>query len=236
MTHYTDIGFFDINSVADVDALYNKIHKTQQAMIWDVISDVDKTKHLYMFKIGEIRFFAKLDVEKGFICSLSLAHNNENITKMDIVNIFPPAEDCADFPTLVLEKDGIPFWFECPNVEIFNMDEKDCDVKIASFAQMAKIRDKNETETEFSDELYHPSSNDPTVAIMSGEIKSIKKETNLITGNNYYALDIDCLDVHIKVLLDVNAVEESELQVGKIIYGEFWNTAILVADNHPDYF
>ena len=60
------------------------------------------------------------------ILELGLAHNNENIVKMDIIDV--DYSNKKGFPILQLEKDGIPFWFECPNVEIFNMEnEKECE-------------------------------------------------------------------------------------------------------------
>ena len=57
-----------------------------------------------------------------------------------------------------------------------------------------------------------------------------------MTNNSYYAIDVECLGLKIKALVDVTLINEKDIIIGDILSGEFWNCAILVADNHPDYF
>lgn len=241
MSHYTDIGF-NVKNNQEVVALFNKINsnKNYPPMIWDI--NIQENIILTMKKLGEIRYFSKLDNKKNKITEIGLSHNNENITKMRIINI--NYDNKEGFPILQLEKDGIPFWFECPNVEIFNMEnEKECDVKLSSFANNVKIKkaneEKNIQEEKFSlaNECYISDWNgDPSVALIQGIIKGYKLEKNVLTNKLYYAIDIECLGLNMKMLVDKTLLNKKEIIIGDILCGEFWNTAILVADNHPDYF
>jgi len=245
MSHYSDIGF-KIDSNKDVVDLFNQINsnKNYPQMVWDIPSAKKDNIILTLQKLGEIRYFSKLNNKNDEILEIGLSHNNENIEKMGIIDINYNKDG---FPILQLEKDGIPFWFECPNVEIFNMKgEKECDVKIVSFANNVQIKntknktDKTEKEKlQFADEAYMSSimlQGDPATAFISGIIKNYKKEKNVITNNNYYAIDVECLGLNIKMLVDITLLNEKDIVLGNVICGEFWNTAILVADNHPDYF
>ena len=67
-------------------------------------------------------------------------------------------------------------------------------------------------------------------------LKVIAWKKNAITNDNYYAIDVECLGVNIKMLVDITLLDEKDIVSENVIYGEFWNTAILVVDNHPDYF
>lgn len=242
MSYYTDIGF-EANSNKDVIDLFNKIYsnKNYPLMVWD-IQDAKENVVLTMQKLGEIRYFSKLKDDNNEILEIGLAHNNENIEKMDIIDV--DYSNKKGFPILQLEKDGIHFWFECPNVEIFNMEnEKECEVKISSFANNVKIKKKGEVQTieentfSLENECYIPDWNDDkTIALIQGIITNYKLEKNVITNNNYYAIDIDCLGLKIKALVDVTLINEKDIIIGDVLSGEFWNCAILVADNHPDYF
>ena len=67
-------------------------------------------------------------------------------------------------------------------------------------------------------------------------IIDFKKETNILTGNEYYTINIDCLGLYFNVLVDPSMINYDDLEVGKVARGVFFNTVLLVADNHPDYF
>ena len=246
MSHYTDIGF-KINSNKDVIDIFNQIisNKNYPQQVWRVSSTEKDDIVLTMQKVGEIRYFAKLDNKKKSVLEIGLLHNNENISKMEIVDINYNIEN--GFPIVQLEKDGIPFWFESPNAELYDMkDETECDVKIASFANYVKIKKSQDEieasedgEFQFADESYMSSmmfQGDPATAFVSGIIKSYNKEKNIITNNNYYAIDVECLGLNIKMLVDISLLDEREIVSGNVIFGEFWNTAILVGDKHPDCF
>lgn len=243
MSHYSDIGF-RIKTNEELINLFNKIktNKEYPPMIWDLEMSEEKEVILAMHKLGDIRYFAKLDNKNSQIIELSMGHYNENVTKMDILHINYEVE--SGFPILQLEKNDIPFWFECPNVEVFNMEgEKDCEIRISSFANKVFIKKPEEKVNlpgfrfSLADESYIADwQNDPSIALMSGIIKNFKIEKNILTNEPYYAIDVDCLGLKIKMLVDVNYLKEEEIVAGNVIFGDFWNVAILVADNHPDYF
>lgn len=243
MSHYTDIGF-KINSNKDVIDIFNQIisNKNYPQQVWSVSSTEKDNIVLTMQNVGNICYFAKLDNKKKSILEIGLSHNNENISKMEIVDV--NYNNKNGFPIVQLEKDGIPFWFECPNVELYDMKaETECDVKIASFANNVKIKksqDKIENsedgEFQFADESYMSSmmfQGDPATAFVSGIIKSYMKEKNVITNMDYYAIDVECLGLNIKMLVDISLLDEREIVSGNVIFGEFWNTVILVGDKHP---
>lgn len=243
MSHYSDIGF-KIETNEELIELFNKIktNKEYPPMIWDIEMSEEKEVILAMHKLGDIRYFAKLDNKNSEVIELSLGHHNENVTKMDILHI--NYEVSSGFPILQLEKNDIPFWFECPNVEVFNMEgEKDCEIRISSFANRVFIKKPDEkvmlgdSKYSFADESYIADwQHDPSNAFVSGVIKSYKKENNVISSESYYAIDVECLGLNIKMLVDTNYIKEEDIIAGNVIYGDFWNVAILVADNHPEYF
>lgn len=245
MSHYTDIGF-KIDNNDDIVDLFNQINtnKNYNQMVWDIQSPKDEGIILTLNKLGEIRYFSKLDKKNDEILDIGLAHNNENISKLGIIDV---NYDNEGFPILKLEKDEIPFWFECPNVEIFDMEnEKECDVKIACFANNVQVKKPNEKTKGFEDQKFQFADQaymskimlqgDPATAYVSGVIKDYKVEKNIVSNNNYYAINAECLGLNIKMLVDIDLLDEKDLIPGNVICGEFWNTAILVADNHPDYF
>lgn len=245
MKHYSNIGF-DINNQKDEEDLFNDIYEDSDypKLVWDVKNTDNKNILLSMQSIGEIRYFAKIDDDTHEIMALTTTHNNNNITKMNILGIY---HNENTFPILQLEIEGYgtAFWFECPNEEIFDMDnEKGCDVKICSYPYSVSIEKPKESNTtamtNLSNECYFvdtwDESYNPCKAIIRGVIKGYTVEKNIVTNKNYYAIDIECLGLHIKVLASTDLINENDIVIGDILAGKFWNTAILVADNHPEYF
>ena len=101
------------------------------------------------------------------------------------------------------------------------------------------VRDakKINKELKMANESYISYFNDDiTTGWLSGIIKDFALLENPITHNKYYAIDIVSMGLKIKLVVDPKLIENKELKKGKVICGEFWNTGILVADNHPDYF
>jgi len=241
MNHYSDIGF-EVKNFEDVDKIVDDFfdQKYAKMMDWD-IKNSEPQQNLLMQKIGKIRLFAKVDSNRKSILAFSFSHDNERISDVKVVKLNDGGKT-NDFKTVCIEKDGIPFWFATPNAEIFFLDDKSDKIKISSFANYVEIKDiqeiKNSSEPQFAPESYVSKffENDYTTGFVSGIIKGWTREKNLITGKKYYAIDADCMGLYFKMLVDINMVKKSQLRVGKIICGEFWNTAILVANNHPDYF
>ena len=71
---------------------------------------------------------------------------------------------------------------------------------------------------------------------VSGIIQDYTLSKNPITNKNFYEIDVTCLELMIKLLVDPKLIDSKMLAKGKVISGEFWNTGILVAENHTDYF
>ena len=255
MSHYSDIGF-KINKANEVVDLFNRINSDESIKrgSWDL--DAEGNLEYMMYYFGEIRYSAELDTVNNQISRIGLGHNNERISKAIYGSKIKVSEESGDFDTLVIEKDGIPFWFSCPNMGIFHIKEdehEDLDLKIASFANSIEIIDAKEEKKffvdqddsdvikeekiEFANESYISDfQNDPCTGFVSGIIKGFKLETNPLTGETYYAIDIDCLGLYFKLLVDINLIEYEEIKVGRVARGVFFNTVLLVADNHPDYF
>jgi hypothetical protein len=255
MSHYSDIGF-KLTKNEDVIELFNRINKDESIKrgSWDLNGSDDTIYVMYYF--GEIRYSVELDNVNNYINRIGLGHNNERISKAIYNGKIKVGEDTGEFDTLVIKKDGIPFWFSCPNMGIFHIKEdehEDLDLKIASFANYLEIIDPVEEETKVIDEIQEEVrqgkpidfanesyisnfENDPCEGFVSGIIQGFKLETNPLTGETYYAIDIDCLGLYFKLLVDVNLIEYQEIKVGRVARGVFFNTALLVADNHPDYF
>ena len=265
MSHYSDIGF-NIKNKKSWDKIFKKIVSNNDFMQWNIFEGKGKDDPvLEMRKFDSIRYFIK--VGKDGVENLAPAHDNERISDADIV--YSTTEKYSDtdffrvemirqnedFPTVKVIKDGIPFWFCCPNCEIFYDDTTDGSkdsLKICSFANYVKVKPQNNAEPmtldelnakrkrgelEFADECYIASFNgDKSIAFVSGIIKDAKILKNPLTKKKYYAVDVDCLGLYFKMLIDPKMIKFKKLQVGKVLFGEFWNVAIMVAFNHPDYF
>lgn len=268
MSHYSDIGF-KFKNIEKLKKSINKIltDKKLPFMVWKIDDGLgENNPELHMKSLGEIRYFCK--VGKDGIENLCPAHNNERISDADIV--YSTTEKYSntdffrvemirhneDFPTIKVIKDDIPFWFCCPNCEIFYDDTTDNSkdsLKICSFANYVQVKEATEIgkpmsleelnqkrrsgELGFADESYMASFNgNKSIAFVSGIIRDAKICKNSLTKKKYYAVDVDCLGLYFKMLIDPKMIKFKKLQVGKVLFGEFWNVAIMVAFNHPDYF
>jgi hypothetical protein len=255
MSHYTDIGF-KVDDAKGVMDLFNEINSNEDIKrgTWDL--DEEGNLVYVMYYIGNVRYNVELDLQNDQVNRICLGHDNERICKAMYGRKIKVNEDTGDFDTLVVDKDDIPFWFSCPNMPIFHIKQdepEELDMKIASFANVIEIIDKQEEKKffvdqdpieekkdrklEFANECYISNfENDPCEAFVSGVIHSFKKETNILTGNEYYTINIDCLGLYFNVLVDPSMINYDDLEVGKVARGVFFNTVLLVADNHPDYF
>ena len=268
MSHYSDIGF-KFKNVEKLKKNISKIlsDKKLPSMFWNIDDGLgEDNPELHMKTIGDIRYFCK--VGKNGIEYLCPAHNNERISNADIVystteknsetgffkvEMFRQKED---FPTVKVIKNDIPFWFCCPNCEIFYDDTTDNSkdsLKICSFANYVQVKDPTEIgkplsldelnqkrrsgELGFADESYIASfGEDKSIGFVSGIIRKAEILKNQWTKKKYYAVNVDCVGLYFKMLIDPQLIKFKELQVGKVLFGEFWNVAIMVAFNHPDYF
>lgn len=239
MSHYSDIGF-EMNNREDEKTLIKDFmsQKYAESMVWD-IKDTSPQQSLMMQKIGKLRLFAKVD-DKNLL-SFSFSHDNERVSDARVVSL--DDDNLDGFKIVCVEKDDVPFWFHSPNADIFFFDDKGDDkLKIASFANSVQIKSIEDIGKagvrDFAAESYVSNffNNDYTTGWVSGIIQGWTKEKNPITGKKYFAVDADCMGLHFKMLVDEHMIDKRELKVGKVICGEFWNTAILVAYNHPDYF
>ena len=229
MSHYSDIGF-EIENSKDIIKLFNNIISNQNIDRLEYFINDDIT--LTIFNIRDIRYIAKINNKTHQILSLSLGHDNLNVSEVEFVEIIN--NETFKFSNIMVEKEGIPFWFSCANTEVCELKQNDnIEIKIASFAESIKIKDcdENSLNTEkfaMADESYISNfEGNQSCAFVSGIIKDYKLEKNFLTYNSYYTIDFDCLGLHFKALVDEKAINKEDLQVGKIICGNFWNTALI---------
>ncbi len=245
MSHYSDIGF-DIKDNKDIDNLIDMFFNSKEklgvdVMVWEIENNPNNL--LGQLKYGDLRFFIKGDLENGKIDDFFVGHDNKNITNVEVEIEENPIKKNEKnyFPIFNFYKDDIPFWVACFNADIFFFyDDNTSEVKLVSFANhIMDVRDakKINKELKMANESYISYFNDDiTTGWLSGIIKDFALLENPITHNKYYAIDIVSMGLKIKLVVDPKLIENKELKKGKVICGEFWNTGILVADNHPDYF
>ena len=229
MSHYSDIGF-EIENSKDVIKLFNNIISNQNINRLEYFLNDDII--LTIFNIRDIRYIAKLNNKTHQIISLSLVHDNLNVSEVEFVEIIN--NETFEFNNIMIEKEGIPFWFSCANAEVFELKQNNnIEIKIASFAESIKIKDSeedslNSEKFEMADESYISNfEGNQSYAFVSGIIKDYKLEKNPFTYYSYYTIDFDCLGLHFKALVDEKEINKEDLQVGKIICGNFWNTALI---------
>lgn len=256
MSHYTDIGF-DVKKPKDVQKIIDMFFNSKfleknknicSAMSWNIASNPDCI--LQLFKLENLRAFFKMNTKEGNIEDFFVGYENKNISKITT------SKNCIkrvgnQFPILNFTSDeDIPFWVSCYNADIFNFDkdEEEGKIKLVSYANFIKeIKNKDEYKNQpaeenlrkhqMADESYISNfTNDITTGFVSGIIQDYTLSKNPITNKNFYEIDITCLGLMIKLLVDPKLIDSKMLEKGKVISGEFWNTGILVADNHPDYF
>ena len=84
MSHYSDIGF-EVKSIDDVNKIINYAlssefdinNKTYKRKIWKIQNEESKT--LQLFKIDNLKFFAKGDLENKKLDDFFVTHKNQNI-------------------------------------------------------------------------------------------------------------------------------------------------------------
>lgn len=245
MNHYSDIGF-EIFKPQDTLNIFNLIHLNEEIERTEYNIPNSNGIVYCIYKLGEIRYSAKLNYNTHQIRAIGLGHNNEKITNAKYIKTIKGNSRALNFDNIMIEKDEIPFWFCCPNIEIINIEKyQDIKLRIASFADTIEIKDlpKNNKafnnseelreyilthDLEMAEESYIANfKGDQSYAFVSGIIKDFKLEKNLFTEKDYYTIDFDCLGLYFKALVDSKAINKDDLQVGKVICGNFWNTALL---------
>lgn len=254
----------DVQKIVDMFCNTNFLERNKEissVMSWD-IQDNPNSK-LQLFKFKDLRVFSKINLQENTLTDFFVGHENQNISKVSINKNPIKKTDDNGFPTLnFLSSEEIPFWVTCFNADIFCLDEeKDMiDIKLVSYANYIKeIKESSKIEKKLENSDKIDSNNvisaiqqkgykmanesyisyfwdDITTSSLSGVIQDFKLLENPISNNKYYAIDIVCLGLKIKLLVDPKIFDSTLLEKGKVICGEFWSTGILVADNHPDYF
>ncbi len=259
MSHYSDIGF-EVKSIGDVNKIINYAlssefdinNKTYKRKIWKIQNEESKT--LQLFKIDNLKFFAKGDLENKKLDDFFVTHKNQNLSIIKIHKNSCKKNERNGFPILnFYNQDDIPFWVTCFNAEIFciNNDES-CEIELVSFANhIEELKDaedinatniynltlsnKNNIFNGMADESYIANfEKDISTSWLSGIIQDFVLLENPITHNKYYSIDIICLKLYIRLLVDPKLIQNKELKKGKIICGEFWNTGVLVNPNEEE--
>ena len=232
MSHYSDIGF-ELFNPQDSLNIFNLIHSNEKIERTEYNIPNSKGIVYALYKFGEIRYSAKLNYNTHQIRAIALGHNNENASECKYIKTIKGNSSALDFDTIMVEKDGIPFWFCCPNIEIDNVEKyQDISLRIASFADTIEIKDlpKNDRtfnnpeelreyisthNLEMAEESYIANfESEPSYAFVSGIITNFKLEKNIFTEKEYYSIDFDCLGLHFKALVDTKLINEKDLQIG----------------------
>lgn len=253
----------DIQRIVDTFCNPNFLERnkeTSSAMSWNIQDNSNSVLQLFKFK--DLRAFSKINLKEGGIDDFFVGHDNQNISKVSVEKNPIKKTDVKGFPTLnFLSAEEIPFWVTCFNADIFWFDKEDtADIKLVSYANyIEEIKESSKPEKSLDSGSKIDSNNvisaiqqmgykmadesyiscfydDITTSWLSGVIQDFKLLENPISNNKYYAIDIVCLGLKIKLLVDPKIFDSTLLAKGKVICGAFWNTGILVADNHPDYF
>ncbi|MBO5394356.1 MAG: hypothetical protein J6A28_00430 [Clostridia bacterium] len=249
MSHFSDVGF-KVGGREDVVKLFNAIHSNAKLpkTVWEF--DEHGTQYVIHY-IDDIRYISLVNYNKSQIQKVSLGHFNERLSRVNVITRLKDKEGSSDFDTLQVEKDGIPFWFSCGNVDIFNFKEgEELDIRIASFAHYVEVKNANmpignkdleeiqsQEHIQMADESYYSYwKDDQSMGFVSGIINNVKIKKNPLTKKHYYAVDVQCLGLNFAMLIDENLIKKNQLRPGKVLCGEFWNTALLVDEDNPERF
>lgn len=235
MSHYSDIGFA-ISSREEFNKLIEDLSTNKYS---NPIIHNKKNLQIREHQIGDIRYFF-LYQKKWFLKlvgkDLTFSYNNPNISKTKLLSVSNGNNDTFNNIFVSSENDG-QFCFACPNLATKKI-KKDSTVNlsIACFANQIELISKEEYENEstkdelsLADESYLSNvEKDPTTAWLSGYVVDFKKETNPLTNESFFVIDISCLSLNFRLLVDKNFIDEAKLQIGNIARGTFWCTALIV--------
>lgn len=235
INHYSDVGFIvkpgeTLNLRAQFESM---VHDFEQVTVQDPTFGECDYK---VYKLGDIRYCVQNIKNNNRCVFLSLGHENKNISIFDEkLMAYAPEKPGFDFPTIKVTKDSLTFWFSCLNLYAANLDKTGpIKLKISAFANFLQVRDamseeqKASKDLKFADECYIMRNSKGTTSFVSGIITEVNLKINEFTRDRYWAIDIDCLGTHIRVLADYRLVKSTELKVGRVLCGEMWNTAFLV--------
>ena len=238
MSHFSDIGFGKFEDKSYYQAHYfnfmNEILDGNYGV--PEIKKAGENNSLHIYSLGGISYVYLIDDEKDEIIDFEIGYKNEIIAVgRGLCRAF--TTNGTAFCNVQIEVDGIPFCFACLNAPIFDIEDDDNDDEIefsvASFAESSEILSRDELSINKYKKMGIESyiayfKDDPSNGFVSGIIKDFALEQNPVTKENYYVVDADCLGVHFKMLIDPKMVSD-ELEVGKVICGSFWNTAMIIA-------
>ena len=234
ITHYSDIGF-TVKKPEDVFKIFEQFHDRTDGFEKKTINDLTYGECEYkMHKLGNIRYCYQYNEQTHKIYHLSLGYENENISTFgNNIKSYAQSEGDWDFPTICVTNGSISFWFSCLNLYDGLKKSDSIKLKISSFANSITIKNPTKEvektdELKFANECYVIKEANSTTGFVSGIIKGFNLKINEITRDRYWEIDIDCLGAHIRVLADYRLVKSSELEIGKVLCGEMWNTAFIV--------
>ena len=236
INHYSAIGF-EVNSIYQSMRIFERFKSSTQNVVEKQVFDEENGKSTYrLHKVGDIRYCYKIR-ENGKLCTLSIGHNNDNISTVDKGFKAYAQGDDTDFPTIVVKKGDYQFTFSCLNIDTYNFNTEQTKLKITCFCNDPSITNPTNDDEKlivgdmsFANECYIDTKANAR-AVISGIIKEYNLKINPITGNKYWAIDISCLGLSIRVVADYRTIDANDLAVGKALVGGMWNTAFLVDDS-----
>ena len=230
MTHYSDMGMEFSNQQEHSKFLEDLCNDNIKG--YSFLEDIKGGKFLHK-ELGNI-VFNIMQIKKNL--KIGFTYKNKDIVEGVVLSC---KENPHDTYTLNVDINGIPFWFDCSNAVFFKIKKKK-KVKFSSacFADYVEIwtkeelnkhREENEEELKMADESYISDFNtDPTTAyILSGIITNFKKDKNPLTDKEFWVIDISCLGLKTKLLVDTKEIDEASIKKGSIIRTRCFCTAII---------
>ena len=232
MSHYSDMGF-EICSRDDLNNLIKKIADNKFGK--PIIYDQNKTQ-IKEYSFGDIRYYFMCKKEQKLqIFDLTFSFFNPQINfSVVLAEILKTNKN--EFENINVAKDGIPFWFHCPNLRVVCPKKFDIiNLSISCFADKVDLLTQEEynnkvakDDLKMAEESYISFfDHDPTRAWLSGYITNFEKQINPISKKDFYVVDINSMNLNWRLLIDKKMVDETKLKIGNIACGYFWRTALI---------
>ena len=233
MSRFSDIGFSRFRDVIYYAEVMNGVLNGKYGQ--PEVQSAGEGLSLQTYSLGEILCVFLIDDDEDEVVDYAVGHENQRLSTGTFAEYMDDAPDTAFF-NLQVEVDGLPFWFACLNAPAYDLrwlaEGEEVQFSASSFAESVEVLSVDELDKSkykgMAAESYIADFNDnPCRGFVSGIVKNFSLEQNPVTEENYCAVDADCLGVHFKMLIDPKLLEGKEIEVGKVVRGSFWNTALL---------
>lgn len=233
---YASVGFEIFDKYNEEVTLFNTFYSRKNYVENYTIYDLKYNEfQLKVCKLGDIRYCYYYDPEINKIGGKSIGYYNEKVSTFNKI-VDNTAIALNQMPTIVVaNNDQVQFSFVCLNLSAEKVTEGLVKLRVSAFASDAGITIKERTlksekdkidKLTFADESY-ACLDGSGISFVSGIIKGFSLKLNELTGAKYWAIDIDCLGVQFKVLVDNRMFKAEDIEIGKVLCGEMYCTAFI---------